>query len=162
MRKTKYLAGRLTQFIFLFVLLERIVLSQTEQAGITGAVVDSQGGGIAGAAIEVREEETMLVRTTRTTDSGAFFLGGLPIGTYSIEIAHPGFSTAVSKGIRLSVGQIRTVDTTLEVAGPSQELVVATRIGEIDRTTMSTGGTAIRLSFGTFPSMDAIGPRCCP
>src|SRR5690242_14263083 len=92
------------------------VFAQTEQAGITGTVRDRQGASVPDALIEVRHTETKLVRTTRTGDSGAFFIGGLPIGNYSISVVRAGFAPEELVDFRLFVGQIRTVDPVLQVA----------------------------------------------
>src|SRR5262245_8332496 len=126
-----------TVFMFLFSV---AAWSQTEQAGITGTVRDSQSGAVPDALVEVVHEDTRLVRTTRTSDSGTFFIGGLAVGDYAITITHSGFDKAESKGIRLFVGQIRTVDVTLQVAGRAEEVSVSTKISEIERISTSLGG----------------------
>jgi hypothetical protein len=99
--------------VLFFILFAIPAFTQTEQAGITGTVRDRQGAAIPDAIVEVQHSETKFVRTTRSGDSGAFFIGALPIGNYSISIKRAGFAPAELSDVRLFVGQIRTVDPVL-------------------------------------------------
>jgi len=140
MTKGTLFTANFARAILLLTLLAMPVFAQTEQAGITGTVRDGQGGAIPDTLVEVQHAETNLVRTTRTSDSGAFFIGALPIGNYSISITRAGFEPAELADIRLFVGQIRTVDPVLQVAGRSDELLVSTKINEIERVSSNVGG----------------------
>ena len=123
-----------------FTLLTNPLFAQTEQAAITGTVRDFQGGVIPDAVVEIQHAETRLVRTTRTSDSGSFFIAALPIGNYSISITGAGFEPLELADLRLFVGQIRTVDPVLKVAGRSDALMVSTKVNEIERVSSSVGG----------------------
>ena len=127
------------------------VLAQTEQAGVTGTVRDRQGGAIPDALVEIQHAETKLVRSTLTGDSGAFFIGALPIGNYSISITHAGFAPAHIEDVRLFVGQIRAVDPVLQVAGRSEELSVSTKLNEIERISSSVGGRIDQTQLANLP-----------
>src|SRR5215467_12311431 len=136
----------------LFLMVVTIPLSaQTEQAGITGTVRDARGGAISDALVEVRNQETMDLRSTRTGYSGTFFIGALPIGNYSIVITHPDFESVELKSVRLSVGQIRTVDATLQVSGRSDEVSVSTNISEVDRVSSAVGGRIDQRQLNNLP-----------
>src|SRR2546430_2147942 len=87
--------------------------SQYEQATITGAAHDPQGRAVPGARIRIQQTETGLIRTTDSTGAGVFFLSGLPLGTYTFVASHDGFGEVRLTGIRLAVGQTRTVDVIL-------------------------------------------------
>src|SRR5215831_13604328 len=87
-------------FLFLFAMVAIPVFAQAEQAGITGTVRDRQGGAIPDAVIEVEQAETRLVRITHTSNSGAFFMGALPVGNYSLTIRQAGFDTAKINDLR--------------------------------------------------------------
>src|SRR5262245_2227516 len=109
--------------VVFFALFSVTAFSQAEQAGIAGTVRDKQGGAIPNAVVEVRQQETMLGRSARTSESGTYFIEGLPIGNYSIQISHPEFTQVLTKDVRLFVGEIRTLDATLEVAGRAERVV---------------------------------------
>jgi hypothetical protein len=130
----------LVQMLIFLIYLVVPSVAQTEQAGITGTVIDSQGKGIPEAVVEVRHQETMRTRTTQTSDSGSFFIGGLEIGNYAVSITHPGFDPSELTGVRLFVGQMRTIDTILQVAGRFDKMLVSTRISDIDRVSSNVTG----------------------
>lgn len=140
MPKEKLSFATLIVAILLLTLTALSVHAQTEQAGITGTVRDRQGGAIPDALIEIAQSGTGLTRTTRTSGSGAFFIGALPIGNYSVSISRTGFEAAKVTDLRLFVGQIRTVDPVLQVAGRSDELLVSAKINEIERVSSTIGG----------------------
>src|SRR5215468_8427041 len=137
--------------ILLFALFTITAFAQTEQAGITGTVRDRQGAAIPDVLVEVRHTETSLIRTTRTGESGAFFIGALPIGNYSISIMRTGFQPAVVVDLRLFVGQIRTVDPVLQVAGRSDEVLVSAKVNEIERVSASVGATVDQTQLLNLP-----------
>jgi len=137
--KTSPYTARFCETIFLILFLAVTGFSQ-ELAEIAGTVKDSDGFPIPNAVVAIRQQETMLVRSTHSADSGTYFIDRLPIGTYTIEITYPGFTKALSKDVRLFVGEIRTVDATLEVAGPAREVVVLARASEVDQTSAALGG----------------------
>jgi len=132
--------ARFGSVLTLIVLLNIPAHSQTEQAGITGTIRDSHGAAIADAVVEIRQEETVLTRSTHSNESGTYFLGSLPIGTFSIEIKHPGFASALSRNVRLFVGEVRTLDVTLEVSGIVEQISVSARASALDQTSAAIGG----------------------
>jgi len=132
--------ARFGSVLTLIVLLNIPAHSQTEQAGITGTIRDSHGAAIADAVVEIRQEETVLTRSTHSNESGTYFLGLLPIGAFSIEIKHPGFASALSRNVRLFVGEVRTLDVTLEVSGITEQISVSARASELDQTSAAIGG----------------------
>ena len=141
----------LAHTIIMLSLLGTPVYAQTEQAGMTGTVRDRQGGAVSDALVEIRHEETMLGRATRTSESGTFFIGALDIGNYSVSITHPGFEAADLRGIQLAVGQIRTIDSTLQVSGRSDELTVSTNISELEHVSSSIGGRINQTQLTNLP-----------
>src|SRR5450432_1237683 len=91
--------------------------SQNAGAALTGTVWDISRNPVAGAVVEVKQEETGLLRSTETSSSGVYTMQGLPIGRYTILARKPGFSPAQLAAIELLVGQTRSLDITLVVAG---------------------------------------------
>jgi hypothetical protein len=94
--KTSHYPARFCGTIFLIAFFCLTAFPQ-ELAEIAGTVKDSNGFPIPNAVVDVRQQETMLLRSTRSADSGTYFIDRLPIGSYTIEITHPGFTKAVSK-----------------------------------------------------------------
>ncbi|HZS06306.1 MAG TPA: carboxypeptidase-like regulatory domain-containing protein [Blastocatellia bacterium] len=70
-----------------------ITLAQTQTTGAIQGVVYEAGSKapIAGAAIDVANEETGLVRTTITNNDGLYFVGMLPPGLYTVGARRDGY-----------------------------------------------------------------------
>jgi Carboxypeptidase regulatory-like domain len=122
------------------ILLGLKALAQNEEAATTGTVQHGQGRAISGAIVEARQEETNLVRSTKTSAAGTYLTNGLPIGRYSVTVSCAGFSLAQSRDIRLFVGQTRNLDAALRVAGVKEQVTVTTSASEVDQTTAAIGG----------------------
>jgi Carboxypeptidase regulatory-like domain len=125
--------------------------SQNEQGGITGTVQDAQGRPIPAASVLVQQKETKLLRSTRTNSSGVYFVDGLPIGTYSAVISCAGFAEARVPGIRLSIGQTRTLDVTLPLAGQISQVSVVARLSELDQESAAVGDRIEQRQIGSLP-----------
>jgi len=100
-------------------------LSQTtvSQGSIQGTVTDQTGAVVAGAMITITNQATGQVVSVRTTSSGTYNSGGLPVGDYEIRVQAKGFKTIELKipvqiavtssgNVKLEVGQ---ETTTVEV-----------------------------------------------
>ena len=73
-------------------------------ATLTGSVVDSDGGVIPGATVEVKNNATGVVESVVTNAAGVFSVPGLNPGTYSVTVALSGFKTSVVSDVRLTGG----------------------------------------------------------
>ncbi|HEY0874290.1 MAG TPA: TonB-dependent receptor [Vicinamibacterales bacterium] len=93
-------------------------------ATLTGSVVDSGGGVIPGATVEVKNDATGVVESVVTNASGVFSVPGLNAGTYSVTVSLTGFRTYVINAIRLIGGTTAEVKATLEVGELSETVEV--------------------------------------
>jgi hypothetical protein len=107
--------------------------AQYEQAAISGTIRDSQGGAIPDARIRVQQIDAGLIRSTTSTGAGVISLNGLPLGGYTVVIGHEGFAEARLTGVRLAVGQTRTIDVTLNLAQRAENVAVTAQVSEIDQ-----------------------------
>src|SRR6516164_6478576 len=78
--------------------------AQVGQAELRGAVIDASGAAVPGATITATHVETGTSRTTVTTETGAYVMPALPVGTYTVKAELVGFSTVIKEQIRLAVG----------------------------------------------------------
>src|SRR5512147_1585370 len=74
-------------------------LAQITTTTVVGTVTDNTGAAVAGATVTVTNTDTNLVRTTKSSDDGAFRIEFLPVGHYKLEAAFTGFKTFVQQGI---------------------------------------------------------------
>lgn len=106
------------------VCLSTFALGQEITGTIVGTVKDSSGGVVPGASVKITDPSKgdIVVRTLTTNDAGEFTAPNLAVSTYSISVEAPNFKRAVQTGVKLDVGQRRSVDVTLE-AGRIEEVV---------------------------------------
>ena len=88
---------------------------------IAGTVVDSSGGVVVKATINVVDAQTGLKRTATTNDTGQFRVTGLAPANYDITAEMAGFATAIRKGVTVAIGQTVVSDFKLN---PSQVATV--------------------------------------
>lgn len=120
------------------------VIGQEVTGSIVGTVRDSNGAAVAGASVTITDpsKDNLVVRTTTTNDDGEFSAPNLTISTYNLTVEAPNFKKAVSTGIKVDVGQRRSVEIAL-TAGNIAEVVTV----EADRVSVElntpTAGTTI-------------------
>ncbi|MGA9792995.1 MAG: TonB-dependent receptor [Terriglobales bacterium] len=118
----KPLAGILACFLF------ATVLAYTQGVGtsgeVTGTVVDSAGGVVVKATINVVDAQTGLKRTATTNDTGQFRVTGLAPATYDISAEMAGFATAIRKSVTVAIGQTVVSDFKLNPSPVATVIVV--------------------------------------
>lgn len=135
----------------LFFCVATTLVAQYEQAALTGTIRDPQGRTIPAARLRVEQAETGLVRTTVSTSAGVYFLNALPLGTYTVTASHDGFREIRVEGIRLAVGQTRTVDATLPLGERTEDVTVTAQFSEIDRESAAVGNRIQRAQVVQLP-----------
>jgi hypothetical protein len=115
-------------------------MGQEVTAGIVGTVTDSSGAPINGAAVTARDTERGTVWTATTSDAGAYSIARLPVGTYDMKVAAPGFDTAVHPPFVLVLNQTARVDVQMKVGKASEtiEVTSAAPILQTQSTDVST------------------------
>lgn len=110
-----------------------------QQTGLSGVVVDPQGGVIAKAKVEAKMNGGAVFHAV-TNGQGSWVIPSLAAAEYTITVTSEGFAT-VEKKVLLLVGQVATVDVTLQVAGASTNVQVeASDQTAIDTTTSAVAG----------------------
>src|SRR6266480_3124296 len=111
-------------FFFIFFLVLPSSRPQGNQGTIEGIVVDQSGAALPGAKLTATNDATG-IRFQATSDSnGLFTFPVLPVGTYSIEVEHPGLAKLTQKNVALSVGARLNLNLSLSVAGQTQSVTV--------------------------------------
>src|SRR5271157_571882 len=89
----------------LFVFCSPFALLAQDTCSITGTVTDPTGAAIAGAQVTVASPERGIDRTAATNGSGDYLFSALPIGSYNLSVAAPGFKKYEAKGVVLRVAE---------------------------------------------------------
>ncbi len=115
--------------------------AQEQRASIQGVVKDAQGGVLPGVTVEARHSQGAVTPTVTDAD-GTFRFPSLLPGRYEVTAALESFRTAKVENLELLLGQIKTVDFTLEIAAVSEEVVVKAEAPLVD-TRQSARATSI-------------------
>ena len=118
------------------------VAAQEQRATIEGVVKDAQGAVLPGVTIEARSQAGVVVSTV-TDERGAFRFPSVGPGKYEVTAQLTGFRTSKLENLELLLGQIKTIDFTLQIAGVSEEVQVTAEAPLVD-TRQSARATSIR------------------
>jgi TonB-dependent receptor len=108
--------------VSMFMLLLMCALPAAAQTGIgllSGSVVDSQGGALQGAKVEVDPGAASAL----TDAQGQFTLNGLSAGDHDVTVSYAGF-TPFTKKVTVISGQVVRLSASLSVASNKQDVEV--------------------------------------
>ncbi|MBZ5534444.1 MAG: carboxypeptidase regulatory-like domain-containing protein [Acidobacteriia bacterium] len=127
--------------------------AQTESTGgaIQGTVVDPSGGVVPGAQVTARNLATGLTRSMTTDTTGYYRIPALPVGEYEVTVEATGFNTSKSSSVKLTVGQVLTVNFTAAVAGQKQTITVTGQAPVVETTRSSVSNTIGDVSIADLP-----------
>src|SRR5438876_699530 len=107
---------------------------------ISGVVVDTSGGSVAEAEVQIIDTRTeSLARKVSTNADGLFMVPLLPPGTYSVVVNKSGFSQAKADGIAVRVTETTKVTITLKPGAVSEKVEISAQIATVDTTSATTG-----------------------
>ncbi len=124
-------SGRAILILFLLPCLSVLVIDppveaapQSVTATLTGRVIDPAGALVPGVQVIATQPATGLRRETTTNDEGLYLLSNLSPGEYGLRFVAKGFKSRESSApISLPVGQVITLDVTLEIGSPDSFVV---------------------------------------
>ena len=100
----------LTASITLVLLAPSLAHAQRITASIRGTVRDATQGVLPGVTVTATNEDTGLVRSVVTNESGVYSAADLPIGRYKVEAELPSFKKASRTGVVLRVADEYSID----------------------------------------------------
>src|SRR5690349_5284467 len=107
----------------LFVLVPAFLIAQN--GSIAGVVTDSSGAVVPGAQITATHTGTGASRTGQSSDSGAYSIASLPVGSYSLTFEKTGFKPIKINEVLVTVAQTVPVNAQFQL-GSVQETVTVT------------------------------------
>jgi hypothetical protein len=124
----------------LFLLFSAITLTaQTDRGTISGTVRDQSGRVIVGAQLTIRALSTGLEHETVTDGAGVYVVTSLATGIYQVTVQSGGFAGQQFNDVNLDVGQTRTLDAKLSVAGGVTQIEVQPDAG-LSKSSAEIGG----------------------
>jgi outer membrane receptor protein involved in Fe transport len=105
-----------------------LAMAQATYGSLTGAVNDSSGAVITGAAVTAKNVATGIESKTASNNEGQYTFAQLPPGTYLLTVEKQGFKKGEFQDVAILVGQTQSIDVTLQ-AGQVSETVTVTAGG---------------------------------
>src|SRR5207247_6914795 len=99
---------------------------------IYGSILDPTGAAIAGATIKAVNQATGAGASASSDALGNYLFAGLPVGTWTITAASPGFKTAIEQSVLLLVDQQVRVDMKMELGETAETVRVEGTAAQVD------------------------------
>jgi hypothetical protein len=107
-----------------FFLSISLVNAQSTNATLSGGITDPAGTFIVGAEINIANDTTGVVYTTKTNSSGIYYLSVLPPGHYHVQVSKIGFETLIKPDVVLNVQSALSLNFSLPVGATSESIIV--------------------------------------
>jgi hypothetical protein len=114
--------------------------AQVVGATLSGTVRDATGAALSGATVTVKQLETGASRRLTTGADGRYAAPSVPVGNYTVTVAHDGFAAQERTGISLAVAQSLVVDFQLGVDSVRTDVVVQAEVTGVNTTSQQTSG----------------------
>lgn len=128
---------------FLFVLsglaMSIGLYAQADRATLTGTVLDASGAAVSGAKVLLESEATGFRREVIAGADGLYQATLLPAATFNVSVSKEGFNAVKSDNVKLAVGQVRTLNFTLEVGAVATQVEVVAEATAIDQSNAEIG-----------------------
>jgi hypothetical protein len=98
--------------------------AQFDTAVVLGTIRDGSGAVVPAASITLKNTETGITASVISDENGNYQFFNVRIGSYDVSAELQGFSTAVVKGVGVTVNARQRVDLTLQVSTVNTEVVV--------------------------------------
>ncbi|HEX8893719.1 MAG TPA: TonB-dependent receptor, partial [Terriglobales bacterium] len=100
-------------------------LAQVAGGTISGRVIASSGGAIAGAQVAVKNSGTGILRPVGADNDGIYTAPNLVPGTYEISASKDGFATVVRSNVLVTVGSDEVIDFKLNLSEVTTKIEVS-------------------------------------
>ncbi len=135
----------------MLILLTLPAFAQLPTATILGVAKDSSGGVLPNVTVTVRNVDTGLTRTVKTSDDGEYRVPELPVGRYEVKGEHAGFKIVTRQGITLEVTQQAVINMDFQVGTADQQVVVTVEAPMVNTQDATLGGTVNETKMTELP-----------
>ena len=123
-----------------FGLLGQVLAQGGATGAITGTVLDPSGAVVAGADVQIVNEDTgVLTRALKTDSSGSFTATLLPVGTYTITVKSPGFQEGKFADIVVRITETTRMTAKLRPPAVQEKIEVQAQVQAVETTDATTG-----------------------
>ena len=123
---------------------------QTATGSILGAITDSTGAVVPGAAVTVTNKATGLVRAVTTNAQGLYSVPALQAGDYEVRVEMQGFRTTV-RDAQVLAGSDTTVNAAITVGESREVVTVEAAAAQMNYDTNTIAGSIERSTIQDMP-----------
>ena len=105
-------------------LLNGLSLAQAPTATLRGQVTDPSGAVVRSAQVTAVAAGAQPY-TAKTSQTGAYEIGNLPVGNYTVSVQAPGFAIYSESNVVVAAGQVQQFDIPLEIQVEQEKVEVA-------------------------------------
>ena len=141
--------------------------SQTGTSTVRGTVTDQSNRVVAGATVTLTNVGTNSVRTTQTSDTGAYVFDFITPAEYRLEVEARGFKTNVVNHVQALIGkpteanvqlQVGAATETVEVKASAQEVLINTQDATLGNNFISEQITGLPLEARSVVDLLSLQP----
>ena len=136
-----------------------LLFAQGNVATLNGTILDSTGALVPGATVVAKNIDTGIETRASTTSAGAYTIPYLPSGTYTLRVTAAGFRTSQQENVVLRVGQVQTVNITLEVGAVNEQVNVTATAPALEAGSAEVGRYINNHEYQNWPIMVDDGQR---
>jgi Carboxypeptidase regulatory-like domain/TonB dependent receptor len=125
--------------------------AQWASSGLTGTISDSSGHAIPEVKIIAVDSNTGLERTATSSAEGAYYFPKLPVGTYTVTFNKTEFQPLRFDSVVQKLGSTRTLNVTMKIAVPTQQVEVASTPVSLDQTNNTLNAGIARVQAQELP-----------
>jgi len=119
-------------------------------ASVSGRVIDTQSGTVAGASVRARRIETNVTAETVTDSAGRFRFPYLSVGTYEVTVHREGF-TDTTRTVTATVGSAFDLTFTLPIQGVDTRITVSGESAVLEAARSQIAGTVRGAEIESLP-----------
>ncbi len=145
------------------------VFAQQPFGTIVGTVTDTTGAVLPAAKVTVTHAATQVQQVVATSATGDYSVPYLVNGTYTIEVAHPGFRTSIMRDVVLQAAQTLRANVRMQLGEVSQSVEVSAVAIALQTDTAVVGTTIdfksvndLPLNGRTFAQLATLVPGVAP
>jgi Carboxypeptidase regulatory-like domain len=131
--------------------------AQTSSGAIAGSIQDISGAVVPNTTVTATNDATHSVSVTKSTSTGAYRFPNIPLGTYTVTAAAPGFSNATETGVIVQINSTTALDIKLSPGQVSQTVTVDASGLRIETESSEIDGTVSNKQIEDLPLSLASG-----
>ena len=137
--------------LVLLSLFADVAPAQSSRGTVAGLAVDSSKAVVSDASVELTSEDTKVVRTTTTNDSGVYRFDAVDPGTYTLKFAAGGFRSVQVESFQVTASQVKSVDAQFEVGAVTSTVDVSSSADLIQVEAPVRGGSITAVNAVNLP-----------